>query len=71
MASGLGNPPPVPSAGLVISAAAGCFHKQIDGTPAYLSVWFTGDLNVPGAIQEPKDLYGIELAGSHDGDASC
>ncbi|WP_285558823.1 hypothetical protein [Actinoplanes regularis] len=65
------NPTPVPSAGLVVSGAAGCFHNEIDGATAYLNVWFPSDLNVPGETQEPKDVYGIELTGSHDGDAWC
>lgn len=65
------NPTPVPSAGLVVSAAAGCFHKEIDGTTAHLSVWFPSDLDVPGEIQEPKDVFGVDLTGSHDGDAWC
>jgi hypothetical protein len=66
-----GNLTPVPSVGLVASAAVGCFHKQIDGPVAYLRVWFPSDLNVPDATQEPEDLYGIDLTGSHDGDAFC
>lgn len=65
------NPTPVPSAGLVVSASAACFHKEIDGTTAYLSLNFPSDLNVPGGIQEPKDLYGIDLSGSHDDVAWC
>ena len=47
------------------------FHKEIDDITAYLSVNFPGDLNVPGEIQEPEDLYGIDLSGSHDGGAWC
>jgi hypothetical protein len=54
-----------------VSASAACFHKQIDGITAYLSVNFPSDLNVPGGIQEPTDLYGIDLSGSHDGGAWC
>jgi len=65
------NPTPVPSAGLVVSAAAGCFSKKVDDATTYLSVWFSSDLNVPGEIQEPEDVYGIDLTGSHDGDAWC
>ncbi|GIM98288.1 hypothetical protein Ato02nite_100810 [Paractinoplanes toevensis] len=65
------NPAPVPSAGLVVSGAVGCFHKEIDGTTVYFGVFFPSDLNVPGEIQEPNDLYGIELTGSHDGGAWC
>jgi hypothetical protein len=67
------NPTPVPSNGLVLSGAAGCFHKEVDGTTAYLAVWFPSDFNVPGApeLQEPKDVYGIDVTGSHDGNAWC
>ncbi|GIF01123.1 hypothetical protein [Paractinoplanes rishiriensis] len=68
------NSTPVPSAGLVISAAVACFHKEIDGvggTTAYLSVNFPSDLTLPGMIEEPNDLYGIELTVSHAGDAGC
>jgi hypothetical protein len=65
------NPNPVPSAGLVVSAAAGCYRKEIDGTTAHLNVWFPSDLNIPGEIQEPKDVYGIDVTGSHDGHAWC
>ncbi|UQU66864.1 hypothetical protein COUCH_11590 [Couchioplanes caeruleus] len=66
-----GNPTPVPSAGLVVSAAAACFVKEVDGTTAYLIVNFPSDLNIPGVIEEAEDLYGIDLTGSHDGDAWC
>lgn len=65
------NPTPVPSAGLVVSAAVGCFLREIDGTTAHLSVWFPRDLNVPGEAQEPEDVYGINVTASHDGDAWC
>ena len=65
------NPTPAPSNGLVISAAAACFHKKIDGTTAYLNVNFPSDLNLPGVTENPKGLYGIELTGSHAGDAGC
>ncbi|MFI1992087.1 hypothetical protein [Actinoplanes sp. NPDC020271] len=65
------NPTPVPSADLVVSAAAGCFRKDIDGTTAYLNVWYPSDLNIPGEVQEPADVYGIEVTGSYDGDAWC
>ncbi len=64
------NPTPVPTAGLVVSAAAGSFHKEIDGITAYLEVDFPSDLNLPGVIQEPKDLYGIDLSGSHAADGA-
>ena len=65
------NPNPVPTAGLIVSASAACFHKEVDGITAYLSVNFPSDLNVPGGIQEPRDLYGIDLSGAHDGAAWC
>lgn len=67
------NPTPVPSTDLVVSGAAGCFHKEIDGTTAYLSVWFPSDFNVPDdpGLQEPQGVYGIDVTGSHDGDAWC
>jgi hypothetical protein len=65
------NPFPVPTNGLAVSAAAACFHKEVDGTTAYLNVNFPSDLNVPGKIQQPKDVYGISLTGSHEGQASC
>ncbi|GAA2706564.1 hypothetical protein [Actinoplanes palleronii] len=65
------DPNPVPSGGLVVSSAAGCFHKEINDTTAYLSVSFPSDLNVAGEIQEPGNEYRIEVTGSHDGDAWC
>ncbi|RZU51303.1 hypothetical protein EV385_3117 [Krasilnikovia cinnamomea] len=67
------NPTPVPSTGLVVSGSAGCFHKEINGTTAYLSVWFPSDFNAPQNPEppEPTDEYGIEVTGSHDGDAWC
>jgi hypothetical protein len=65
------NPNPVPSDGLVISAAVSCFSKQVDGTTANLSLSFPSDLNIPGEIEEPEDVYNIELTGSHDGAAWC
>jgi hypothetical protein len=67
------NPTPVPSSGLIVSGAAGCYHKEVEGTTAYLAVWFPSDFNVSGVpeLQEPKDVYGIEVTGSHDGDAWC
>jgi hypothetical protein len=39
--------------GLAVSADAGCVRKEVDGTTAYLSLWFPSDLNVLGRIQEP------------------
>jgi hypothetical protein len=67
------DPTPVPSAGLVVSGAAGCFRKEIDGTTAYLSVWFPSDFNIASEpeYQKPEDTYGIDVTGSHDGDAWC
>ena len=65
------NPTPVPPDGLVVFASVACFQKKVDGITAYLSVNYPSDLNVPGVIQEPKDLYGIDLSGSHDGGAWC
>jgi hypothetical protein len=32
---------------------------------------FPSDLNVPGGIQEPQDLYGIDLSASDDGGGWC
>lgn len=65
------NPTPVPSAGLIVSGSAGCFYKEIGGTTVHLGVWFPSDLTVPGQVPEPEDVYGIDLNGSHDGDAWC
>jgi hypothetical protein len=64
------NPTPVPSAGLVVSASAACFHRKNDGAMTYLSVNFPSDLNMPGGIQELQDLYGIDLSAS-DGGGWC
>jgi hypothetical protein len=64
---------PPPSANLVTTASAGCFTKEIDGTTAYLSVWFPSDVNVAGEaeLRAPGDVYGVEFTGSHDGSAWC
>jgi hypothetical protein len=67
------NPTPVPSDALVLSGAAACFSKEIDGATVYLAVWFPSDFNVPGVaeLQSPADIYGLEAKGSHDGAAWC
>jgi hypothetical protein len=65
------NPDPVPSNGLVVSTAVGCFSKEVDGTTAHLNLWFPSDLNIPGEIEEPEDVYGLDVTGSHDGAAWC
>ncbi|GAB2604706.1 hypothetical protein Aab01nite_78440 [Paractinoplanes abujensis] len=58
--------------GLIVSAAATCLTKEIDGTTVYLSVWFPSDFNgLPGQQPEPEDVYGLTLTGSHDGGAWC
>ena len=69
--AGVEAPTPVPSTGLVVAGAAACFDKEIDGTTAYLKVWFPSDFNAPGEPQEPTGVYGIDVTGSHDGSAWC
>jgi hypothetical protein len=66
----LTGPPP---AGLVTTASAACFTKEIDGTSAYLSVSFPSDLNIAGVpeLQAPPDVYSVEVTGSHDRFAWC
>ncbi|MBM2614502.1 hypothetical protein JIG36_02885 [Actinoplanes sp. LDG1-06] len=67
-----GDGTPVPSTGLVISAAQACFTKVIDDADAHLSVWFPADFNgVPGEPDAPADEYGLDLRASHDGAAWC
>jgi hypothetical protein len=67
------NPSPVPTDGLVISAAVACFSKEIDGATAYLAVAFPSDLNVPGDPhqQAPDNTFVVDVTGSHDGAAWC
>jgi hypothetical protein len=59
--------------GLVVSAPGACYVKEVDGTGAYLKVWFPADLNVPDASgpQASSDLYGVDVSASHDGAAWC
>ncbi|WP_328467442.1 hypothetical protein OHA21_49050 [Actinoplanes sp. NBC_00393] len=67
-----GDGPGVPSTGLVVSAARSCFTKEVDGTTAYLAVWFPSDFNdTPGVPDAPADEYGLEVTASHDGAAWC
>jgi len=68
-----GDNPPPPTAGLVVSGSAGCYSKQVDGTTAYLAIWFPDDLLVPGepAPATPYASYGVEVTASHDGGAWC
>ncbi|WP_133878560.1 hypothetical protein [Paractinoplanes brasiliensis] len=67
-----GDGTPIPSSGLVTSAAATCLTKQIDGATAYFSVWFPSDFNgLPDQEAAPTDEYGLSLTGSHDGAAWC
>ncbi|WP_436528818.1 hypothetical protein [Actinoplanes sp. HUAS TT8] len=51
----------------------GCFSKTVDGATAYFKVWFPSDYNHLGdpETQEPADVYGVEVTGSHDGEAWC
>ncbi|HET6478834.1 MAG TPA: hypothetical protein VFG35_02155 [Actinoplanes sp.] len=66
------NPPP-PTAGLVVSGSASCYSKQVEGTTAYLAVWFPDDLLVPGAPAPatPYATFGVEVTASHDSGAWC
>lgn len=52
-------------AGLVASGSSLCFTKPVDGTTAYLSIWFPSDFGDPG------NDYGVEVTASHDGGAWC
>ncbi|MEU8663912.1 hypothetical protein [Actinoplanes philippinensis] len=67
------DPTPVPSDALVVSGAAACFSKEVDGATVHLSVWFPSDFNVPGEprLQSPTDVFGLAANGSHDGAAWC
>ncbi|SFF11763.1 hypothetical protein SAMN05421541_106164 [Actinoplanes philippinensis] len=67
------DPAPVPSDALVVSGAAACFSKEIDGATVHLAVWFPSDFNVPGepGLQSPADVFGLAVKGSHDGAAWC
>lgn len=61
-----------PSTGLMVSAAASCFTREVDGTTAYLSVWFPSDFNgLEGERDAPADEYGLNVTASHDGAAWC
>lgn len=65
------DPTPVPSSGQISSRARGCFHKQIDGTAAYLTGWFPADFRPHDDRASFSDLHGVSITGSHDGDARC
>ncbi|MEU4423894.1 hypothetical protein AB0F81_24960 [Actinoplanes sp. NPDC024001] len=53
-------------------AATSCFTREIDGTTAYLSIWYPSDFNdTPGLGDAPEDEYGLNVTASHDGDAWC
>jgi hypothetical protein len=64
---------------LVTSAGGSCYSKEIDGTTAYLRVWFPGDLGDTAAAAAPsaatgtssQSVYGVEITASHDGEAWC
>lgn len=72
------NHPPAPGT-LVVTGPGVCYTKQVDGTTAYLKVWYPSDLNPldpaePQAsteLQAPVDLYGVEVTAAHDGEAGC
>lgn len=56
---------PVPEHGLVSSGARLCLTREIEGTTAYLTVWFPADFG------EAARQYGVEVTASHDGGAWC
>lgn len=67
------------SEALVTSAGGSCYSKAVDGTTAYLRIWFPGDLgdtagaaaSSPATGTSPQSLYGVEITASHDHEAWC
>lgn len=68
-----------PAGALVISAGGSCYSKAVDGTTAYLRIWFPGDLGDTGGAPVPspakgtssQSVYGVEVMASHDHEAWC
>jgi len=60
-------------------ARSSCYSKAVDGTTAYLRIWFPGDLGdakgapvpSPAVGASSQSVYEVEVRASHDGEASC
>src|SRR4051794_3948515 len=72
-------PSPAADQAQVTSARTSCYSKAIDGTTAYLRIWFPGDLGdtkgapvpSPATGTSSQSVYGVEVRASHDQEASC
>lgn len=70
---------PAADQALVTSAGGSCYSKAVDGTTAYLRIWFPGDLGdtegagvpSPATGRSSQSVYGVEVTASHDHDAWC
>jgi hypothetical protein len=73
------NAPPATDRALPTSAGGTCYSKTVDGTTAYLRIWFPGDLGdtAGGPLPSPavgasaQSVYGVEVTASHDHEAWC